>query len=117
MLVNFVTPSRRTVILRTSVTPCSTMPSLISSLVTLFKAGQQIIPLDVFKDEWGVTERFKHQNVFICSRFFSCDSLAHCIKRSPDLRFFMLFDSPAMLIMVLCTTNGERKEIVSLSFS
>ena len=53
VLVNFVSPSRRTVILRTSVTPCSTMPSLISSLVTLLKAGQRMIPLDVFKDEWG----------------------------------------------------------------
>ena len=89
VLLNFVTLSRRTVILRTSVTPCSTMPSLISSLVTLLKAGQQIIPLDVFKDEWGVTEHFKPQNVVICSRLFSCDSFAHCI-RSPDLRFFML---------------------------
>ena len=49
--------------------------------------------------------------------FFSCDSFAHCIKRSPDLRFFMLFGSPAMLIIVLCTTNGEREEIVSPSFS
>ena len=49
--------------------------------------------------------------------FFSCDSLAHYIKRSPDLRFFMLFGSPAMLIMVLCTSNGEREEIVSPSFS
>ena len=49
--------------------------------------------------------------------FFSCDSLAHCIKRSPDLRFFMLFGSPAMLIMVLYTTNGGREEIVSPSFS
>ena len=29
VLVNFVTPSRRTEILRTSITPCSTMPSLI----------------------------------------------------------------------------------------
>ena len=28
----------------------------------------------------------------------------------------MLFGSPAMLIMVLCTTNGEREEIVSPSF-
>ena len=45
--------------------------------------------------------------------FFSCASLAHCIKRSQDLRFFMLFGSPAMLIMVLCTTNGEREGIVS----
>ena len=109
VLVNFVTPSRRTVILRTSLTPCSTMPSLIpcstmpsliSSLVTLFNAGQRMIPLDVFKDEWGVTEHFRPQNVFICSRLFSCDSLAHCIKRSPDLRFLMLFGSPAMLIIV-----------------
>ena len=66
-----------------------------------------MIPLDVFKDEWGVTEHFRPQNVFICSRFFSCDSLAHCIKRSPDLRFLMLFGSPAMLIIVLCTTNGD----------
>ena len=63
VLVNFVSPSRRTVILRTSVTPCSTMPSLISLLVTLLKAGQRIIPLDVFKDEWGVTEHFRPQNV------------------------------------------------------
>ena len=29
----------------------------------------------------------------------------------------MLFGSPAMLIMVLCTTNGEREERVSPSFS
>ena len=93
------------------------MPSLILSLVTLFNAGQRMIPLDVFKDEWGVTEHFRPQNVFICSRLFSCDSLAHCIKRSPDLRFLMLFGSPAMLIIVLCTTNIEREEIVSPSFS
>ena len=117
VLVNFMTPSRRTVILRTSVTPCSTMPSLISLLVTLFKAGQQIIPLDVLKVEWGVTEHLRTQNVFICSRLFSCDSFAHCIKRSPDLRFLMLFGYPAILIIVLCTTNGEREEIVSPSFS
>ena len=73
-----------------------------------------MIPLDVFKDDWGVTEHFKPHNVFICSRLFSCDSFAHCIKRSPDLKFF---GSPAMLIIVLCTTNGEREEIVSPSFS
>ena len=65
-----MTPSRSTVILCTSVTPCSAMPSLISPLVTLFKAGQQIISFDVFKDEWGVTEHFRLQNVFICSRLF-----------------------------------------------
>ena len=112
-----MTPSRRTVILPTSVTPYSGMPSLISSLVTPFKAGQQIIPLDLFKDEWDVMEHFKLQNVFICSILFSCDSLAHCIKRSPDLRFFMLFGSPAMLSIVLCTTNGEREDMVSPSFS
>ena len=29
----------------------------------------------------------------------------------------MLFGSPAMLIIVLCTTDGEREEIVSPSFS
>ena len=112
-----MTPSRRTVILRTSVNPCSAMPSLISSLVTLLKAGQRIIPLDVFKDEWGVTEHLIPQNVFICSKLFSCDSLAHCIKRSPDHRFFMLLGSPAMLSIVLCTTNGEREEKVSSSSS
>ena len=89
------------------------MPSLISSLVTLLKAGQRMIPLDVFKDEWGVTVHFKPQNVFICSRLLSCDSF----KRSPDLRFLMLFGSPAILIIVLCTTNVEREEIVSPSFS
>ena len=111
-----MTPSRRTVILCKSVTHCSAMPSLISSPVTLFKVGQQIIPFDVFKDEWGVTEHFRRQNVFICSKVFSCDSLAHCTKRSPDLRFFMLFGSPAMLIIVLCTANGEREEKVSPFF-
>ena len=112
-----MTPTRRTVILRTSVTPCSTMPSLISLLVTLLKAGQRIIPLDAFKDEWGVTEHFRPQNVFICRRLFSCDSFAHCIKRSPDLRFLILFGSPAILIIVLCTTNGEREEIVHILHS
>ena len=40
-------------------------------------------------------------------------TFAHCIKRSPDLRFLMLFGSSAILIIVLCTTNGEREEIVS----
>ena len=104
-------------ILRTSVTPYSAIHSLISSLVTLLKAGQRIIPLDVFKDELGVTEHFRQQNVFICSRLFSCDSLAHCIKRSPDLRFLMLFGSLAILSIVLYTTNGKREEIVSPSFS
>ena len=34
-------------------------------------------------------------------------------QRPPELRFFMLFGSPAMLIIVLCTSNGEREEIVS----
>ena len=29
----------------------------------------------------------------------------------------MLFGSPAMLIIVLCITDGEREEIVSPSFS
>ena len=32
-------------------------------------------------------------------------------------QFLMLFGSPAMLIIVLCTTNGEREEIVSSSIS
>ena len=53
------TPSRHTVILRTSVTPCSAMLSLISLLVTLLKAEQRIIPLGLFKDELGVTEHFR----------------------------------------------------------
>ena len=67
-------PSRRTVILRISVTPCSALSSLISSLVTLLKAGQQTIPFDMFNDEWGVTEHFGPQNDLICRRLFSCDS-------------------------------------------
>ena len=103
-------PSQRTVILRTSVTPCLAMPSLISSLVTLLKAGQQIIPLGVFKNEWGVTKHFRPQNVFIYRRLFSCVSLAHCIKRSPDLRFFMLFGSPAMLIMFYVQQTEKEKK-------
>ena len=32
-------------------------------------------------------------------------------------QFLMLFGSPAMLIIVFCTTNGEREEIVSSSIS
>ena len=59
VLVGFIIPSWRTVILRTSITPCSAMPSLISSFVTLLKAGQQTIPFDVFRDECGVTEHFR----------------------------------------------------------
>ena len=42
-------------------------------------------------------------------------TLLHIV--SPDLRFLVLFGSPAILIIVLCTTNGEREEIVSPSFS
>ena len=42
---------RRTVILRTSVTPCSPMNSMICSGVTLLMAGQQTIPFDVFNEE------------------------------------------------------------------
>ena len=80
VLVNFVTPSRRTVILRTSVTPCSTMPSLISSLVTLFNAGQRMIPLDVFKDEWGVTEHFRPQMSSSVVDFFRV-TLLHIVSK------------------------------------
>ena len=104
-----MTPSRRTMIQPTSVTPCSAMTSLISSLVTLLKAGQRIIPLDVSNDEWGVTEHSRPQNGFICSRLYSCDSLAHCIKRSLDLRFFMLFGSPAMFIIVYVQQKEKEK--------
>ena len=38
-------------------------------------------------------------------------------KDRQTLGFIMLFGSPAMLIIVLCTTNGEREEMVSPSFS
>ena len=41
-------------------------------------------------------------------------TLLHIVS---DLRFLMLFGSPAILIIVLCTANGEREEIVSPCFS
>ena len=78
--------------------PFSAMNSRICAFVTLLKKGQQRISFDVFRKVWGV-----------CRSIFSYDSLAHGIKRSPDIRVFMVFGSPALLIMVLCTTNGERE--------
>ena len=109
VLVGFISPSRRTLILRTSVTPCSAMNSRICLLVTLLKAGQRTIPFDVFSDEWGVTEHLSQQNVFICRRVFSCVSFAHSINKSPDLNVLMLFGSPVKLMIVLCTKNGDKE--------
>ena len=116
MLVGFIIPLGQTVILRTSVTPYSSIYSRICSCVTLLKAGQRTIPFDVFRKEWGVMVHFISQSVFISRRVLSCDSLAHCMKKHQILSFFIPFCSTALLIMVLCTTNGEREEIVSLSF-
>ena len=45
MLVGLMILSRWIVILRVSLTRCSVMPSLISSFVTLLKAGQKKYPL------------------------------------------------------------------------
>ena len=117
VFVGFFAPSRKTLILRTSVTPCSPMNSRICSQVCLFKAGQRTIPLDMFKEECGVTLHFSPQKFFKLRRVVSCFSFAHCIRRSPDRRFFMLLGSPVKLIIVLCTRNGEREEILSSSFS
>ena len=78
VLVSFIIPSQRTVILQTSVTHCSAMTSRICSFVTLLKAGERTILFDVFiSDEWGITEHLSPQKVFICRRVFSCDSFAH----------------------------------------
>ena len=67
-----------------------------------FENCWQTISFDVFREVWGVC----------ISVFFSCDSLAFCIKRSPARRIFIL-GSPALLIMVLCNTNRERRNILS----
>ena len=77
VLIGFIIPSRRTMILRAYVTPCLPMNSVICSGVTLLKAGQPTIPFDVFSDEWGVTEHLRLQKVFICRRICSCDSFAY----------------------------------------
>ena len=97
MLVGFIIPSRRTVIMRTSVTPCSAMKSRTCLFVTLLKAGQRTISFDVFSDEQGVTEHLSPQKVFICRRLFSCDSFAHLIDKSQDLSVLMLLGSPVKL--------------------
>ena len=117
VFVGFFTPSWKTLILRTSVTPCSPMNSRICSQVCLFKAGQLTIPLDMFKEECGITLHCIPQKFFKLRRVFSCFSFAHCIRRSTDCRFFMLLGSPVKLNIVLCTRNGEREEIFSSSFS
>ena len=70
VFVGFMIPPWRTVILRTSVTPCSALPALISSFVTLLKAGQRTIPFDVFRDDWGVTEYFRPQKSSSVVDFF-----------------------------------------------
>ena len=41
--------------------------------------------------------------------FFSCGSLAQCISKSPDLRFLILFGSPATLMIVLCFKKEKEK--------
>ena len=59
LFVGFFTPSLSTLILQTSVSPCSPMNTRICSQVCLFKVGQRTIPLDMFldmfKEECGVT--------------------------------------------------------------
>ena len=45
-------------------------------------------------------------------------TLKHIVSKDhKTVGFFMLFGSPAMPFIVLCTTNGEREEIVPPSFS
>ena len=65
---------------------------------------------------WG-TLHFSLQKFFNLRKVISCFSIAHCIRRSLDRRCFMLLGSPVKLIIVLCTRNGEREEILSSSFS
>ena len=111
VLVGLRALSRKTLILRTAVTPCSFMNSRICSSVCLFRAGHRTIPLETFNQELGITVHLTSQNFFILRRFFSCGSLAHCMSISPDLRFFYTFGSPATLMIVLCIKKGEREEI------
>ena len=89
------------------------MNSIICLGVTFLKVGQQTIPYDVFSGEWGVTEHLRLQKVFICRRVFWCNFFAHRINKSLDLSVLMLFCSPVKLIIVLCTRNGDREDMVS----
>ena len=95
VLVNFVSPLRRTVILRKSVTP-STMPSLISSLVTLFKAGQQIIPLDVFKDDGVLRSILDYKMSSSVVDFFPV-TLLHIVSK-----YQRTLDSLSSLVLLQC---------------
>ena len=87
------------------------MNSRICSQLCLLKAGQRTIPFDVFKDLWGVTVHFNPQNVFIFRRFASWGCLVHSISRSPDRKYLMLLDSPAILMIAFSIRKGERREI------
>ena len=117
VFVGCFTPSRKTLILCTSLTPCSPMNSRICSQLCLFRTRQQTIPLDMFKEECGVTVHFSPQKLFNLRIVISCFSFAHCIRRSPERRFFMLLGSPVKPVIVLCTRNGGREEIFSSSFT
>ena len=117
VFVGFFTLSRKTLILRTSVTPCSPMNSRVCLQLCLFRAGERTIPLDMFNEECGVTVHFIPQKFFNLRRVISCFSFAHCIRRLPECRCFMLLGSPVKPIIVLCARNGEREEILSFSFS
>ena len=57
-------------------------------------------------------EHFRPQNVLICSRLFSCDSIAHCIKRSPDLRFLCsLVLLQCLLLFMYSKREREEKNL------
>ena len=84
------------------------MDSIICALVCMFRGGNRIIPLETSKEELVVTVHLSSQNFFILRRVFSCNSLAHCKSKSPDLRFLIHFGSPCLLMR-----NGEREEMMS----
>ena len=78
VLVGFIIQSRRTVFLRTSVTPSA-------------QGWTAEIPFDVFGDEWVLRSILDYKMFSSLSRLFSCDSLAHCIKSDHTLEFSCSF--------------------------
>ena len=93
VLVDFIKQSRRTVFLRTSVTPSA-------------QGWTAKIPFDVFGDEWVLRSILDYKMFSSLSRLFSCDSLGHCIKRSPYLGVFMLFFCLVSFIFYNPITEG-----------
>ena len=84
------------------------MNSRIFLQLCLFMEEKQTITFILSSFNWGVTEHFSPQKVFIFRRFFSYDSLAHCIftRKSPG---------PEVIKLVSCSTQLSMKSILLIN--